>query len=155
MPEQPTHSTDVVYGELGDALVLIPRDRAEELANVRRAVQGSTTWGELWSRLSEERRAQIAEAFGDEEEVPAHDVTLDDVRVPGWDDGDWPEWPAQAMLNWVPAEVQALGTEGSTRLNGEQLELGPERYVDVVAAMEAAGYAMTRDDALVEQASWA
>jgi hypothetical protein len=153
MPEQPTHSTDVVYGELGDALVLIPRDRAEELADVRRAVQRSTTWGELRARLSEERRDQIAENFGDED-VPADDVTLDDVRVPGWDDGDWPEWPAQAMLDWVPAEVQALGTEGSTRLNGEQLELDPERTADVVAAMETAGYAMTRDDAAVEGASW-
>jgi hypothetical protein len=104
MTDDQKTSPDIVYGDLGGALVLVPRDRAEELANVRRAVQGSTTWGELRARLSEERRDQIAENFGDED-VPADDVTLDDVRVPGWDDGDWPEWPAQAMLGWVPAEV--------------------------------------------------
>ncbi|MDO9410067.1 hypothetical protein [Patulibacter sp.] len=146
-------STDIVYGDLGGALVLVPRDRAEELATVRRAVQESMTWGELLSRLSDERRAQIAEAYG-EDEQPADDATLADEPVPGWDDGDWPEAPIQAMLDWVPAEAQALGEEVSTRLSGEHLGLEPARTDEVVAAMEAAGYTMRRDDALVERAVW-
>ena len=151
-PQQPT--TDIVYGDLGGALVLVPRDRAEELATVRRAVQDSATWGELRSRLSAERRAELSKAYG-ENEQPADDTTLVDEPVPGWDDGDWPEAPIQAMLDWVPDEVQALGEEVSTRLSGEHLGLEPARTDEVVAAMEAAGYTMRRDDALVERAAWA
>lgn len=150
-PQPP--DTDIVYGELAGNLVLIRRAQAEELAATRRAVQDSTTWGDLRERLPEPRRAQIAEAF-DGEDPPADDVALADVAVPGWDDGDWPEWPAQLMLDWVPESVRALGAEGETRLSGEYLELLPGRVDEVVAAMEAAGYSMERDDELVERASW-
>jgi hypothetical protein len=153
MTDPITVSTDVVYGELGGALVLIPRDRADELASVRLAVKESATWGELRARLSGERLTEIAEAF-DEEDQPADDVALADEPVPGWDDGDWPAWAAQEMLDWVPAEVQALGSGGSTRLSGEYLELAPEQADEVVGAMRAAGYTLERDDALIERASW-
>ncbi|CAB4958993.1 unannotated protein [freshwater metagenome] len=121
---------------------------------MREAVHASTTWGDLRTRLPPARSAQLAEAFGDDEDRPADGVALADVPVPGWDDADWPESPAQSMLEWVPEDVQQLGTEVSTRLSGEHLELAPERTADVVAAMRAAGYAMERDDALVERAAW-
>jgi hypothetical protein len=153
MTDDQKTSPDIVYGDLGGALVLVPRDRAEELASVRAAVQGATTWGELRSRVSAERRAQIAEGYGDDEQ-PDDDTTLADEPVPGWDDGDWPEAPVQAMLDWVPAEVRALGEEVSTRLSGEHLLLEPARTDEVVAAMEAAGYSIQRNDALVERAAW-
>lgn len=150
---QPPPSTDVVYGELGGNVVLVRRVEAEELAAVRDAVRASTTWGDLRARLSESRRRQLAEAFGDDQ-PPADDVALADEPVPGWDDGDWPEAPVQTMLAWVPEDVRRLGAEVATRLSDEHLELAPEREGEIVAAMQAAGYATQRDDALVERAAW-
>lgn len=150
----PSTTGDVVYGELGGSIVLIRRADAEELAAVREAVRASTTWGDLRARISAARSAEVAEAFGDGEDRPADDVLLADVPVPGWDDADWPASPAQSMLEWVPDDVQRLGTELSTRLSGEHLELVPDRIAEIVAAMRAAGYVMDRDDALVERAAW-
>lgn len=146
-------TTDVVFGELGGTIVLIPRADANELAAVRSAVGASVTWGDLRARLSDARCAELAEAFLDEDQ-PADGVALADEPVPGWDDADWPEAPVQTMLDWVPRDVQELGTQVSTRLSGEHLELAPERTAEIVAAMEAAGYTMDRDDALVERAAW-
>lgn len=77
-PSDSPTATDVVYGELGGVIVLIRRSDAEELAAVREAVHASTTWGDLRTRLPPARSAQLAEAFGDDEDRPGDDVALVD-----------------------------------------------------------------------------
>lgn len=40
--------------------------------------------------------------------------------IPGFDDGDYPEWPAQEMLEWMPADIVSRFGQGvNSVLNGE------------------------------------
>lgn len=75
-------------------------------------------------------------------------------QLPGFSDGDWPEWPAQQALDWVPPEIQRrFGKTNSSVLNGPFLELDPQRAAEIIAAMEEVDYVCERNDALVQSAS--
>lgn len=70
------------------------------------------------------------------------------------EEGDWPEWPAQWMLDWVPQAIQReFGKIDVSRISGEMLTLPPEDFDRIVAAFEAEGYTCRRDDQLVKRAS--
>jgi len=74
--------------------------------------------------------------------------------VPWAADGDWPAWPAQQMLDWVPKAIQQkYGSIGSSHLNGECLTLAPREERQIIAAFRRVGYRCTRDDRLVQRAS--
>ncbi|HWO41474.1 MAG TPA: hypothetical protein VNO43_06685 [Candidatus Eisenbacteria bacterium] len=128
---------DLVYGERGGSLVFIPKYLAVELVNLWAALQSSRTWGELKSRIGDERYQEILmpyfENFYDElsseldltreeameqfqarrglkdleigDRLPEDDDLFDIRDVLGLADGDWPEWPAQEMLNRVPDKI--------------------------------------------------
>ncbi len=102
--------TTLVYG-VGptEELVLIPREQAEALATLYTAFQDSTTWGTLRAALPfvlyAETAARIKEA-DDDAEIPDDAASFEPGMIPGFDDGDWPAFPAQDMLAWLPADVQ-------------------------------------------------
>ena len=74
--------------------------------------------------------------------------------LPGYTDGDWPEWPAQQALHCVPGDIQQqFGKTNSSVLNGPFLELDPRRASEIIEAMEKLGYLCERNDALVQSAS--
>src|SRR5438045_2977908 len=100
--------TRIVYGELGGELVFISQARAEELSAVRLALDESKTWGELLERLaacSQEAHQYIVEYLGDGNEIAADDL-FDSDQIGAIGDGDWPPWPKQEMLSWVPDEIR-------------------------------------------------
>jgi len=39
------------------------------------------------------------------EPLPDDDAAFDVDVLPGFTEGDWPEWPEQKMLDWLPAEI--------------------------------------------------
>ena len=73
--------------------------------------------------------------------------------IPGYEESEWPEWPAQGMLRWIPQAVQqCLGVGGCSRISGDYLALPTEHEAEIVAAMTAAGYDCRRDDPSIEAA---
>ena len=94
----------------------------------------------------------MADAWDERGGPPPNDAPFEAGQIDGVDDADWPAWPPRDALEWVPDSVVALGREVQTRLNGEYLEVAPSRVADLTAALEAAGYSVTRDDALVDAA---
>jgi hypothetical protein len=71
----------------------------------------------------------------------------------GYQDGDWPEWPAQDMEGWVPESVQeAFGSIVDTMLGGSYLRLDPKREGEIISAMARAGFDCSRDDDLTRSA---
>ena len=55
--------------------------------------------------------------------LPTDDDVFDAVDIPGFCDGDWPNWPAQEMLEemleWVPKLMQEkYGNQITSTLNG-------------------------------------
>jgi hypothetical protein len=88
------------------------------------------------------------------ERLPEDKDPLSSYPVPGVDDHDWPAWPAQQMLDWVPKEIrEKYGSMESGRLNGEYLTLKPGDERKITAAFRRAGFRCTRDDALILRAS--
>ena len=148
-------ATDLVYGEVDKSLVFIPREQALELAAVWSALTTSSTWGEFRSRLParrcEDLFRRLAECI---DELPHDDdpFTMDDI--PGVSDGDYPEWPAQEMLKWLPKEIvaAAYGKIETSRLNGLFLTLDPGHEPEIVEALRAAGSRCTKDQQLVLRA---
>jgi hypothetical protein len=161
----------LVYGEAGEGLVFMPKPEADELAALRKALQSSTTWGELRNSVSEERWQGIREAIERVvEDIPDEyreeggiyaldldnpgDAAFDYDTIPGHADGDWPEWPAQQMLEWMPSEIVLhLGEVADSMFNGEYLVLPLKNESAIVEALEAAGWACKRNDDLVQAAS--
>ena len=140
---------DLVYGAVDEScLVFIGRQKADELVAVWDAINASKTWGDLKARLSAERYEE-ATSFLDEPPVE------DEPYVIGlMDDGDWPEWPAQQMLGWVPSTIaEEFGRVGATWISGDMLALDAARETEIVAAFTSAGFSCQRDDELVLRAS--
>jgi hypothetical protein len=88
------------------------------------------------------------------ERAPEDSDAFDSGFVYGLSDGDWPEWPAQEMVEWVPEEIQEqFGRVVATRLNGDYLEFDGSKEAEIVAAFKELGYLCERDDVLVCKAS--
>ena len=145
----------IIYGELGGELVFIPQARADELIAVRLALHESKTWGELLESLaacSAEAHQYIAEYVG--EDGAAAEDPFDSGQIGAIGDGDWPPWPKQEMLAWVPDDIRArFGEIQRTRLSGDALVFTEDQAPVLVAAFEAKGFIVTRDDAAVASAS--
>jgi hypothetical protein len=150
--DPPPQSTRIIYGELGGELVFIPQARANELIAVRLALAESKTWGELLDRLtacSAEAHQYIAEFDG-----YAADDPFDSGQIGAIGDGDWPPWPKQEMLAWVPDDIrERFGQIQRTILNGESLTFTEDQAPLLVAAFEAKGFIVTHDDGAVASAS--
>jgi hypothetical protein len=88
------------------------------------------------------------------ERMPIDSDKFEPEHLPGFTDGDWPEWPAQEALRWVPRDVQQrFGKSVSSSINGPFLTLDPTRASEIIAAMAELGYVCERDDGLVRSAS--
>lgn len=111
--------------------------------------------GHARAGLSEKRWHEIVESIEDAGfELPKDTDTYDLDDVPGYQDGDWPEWPDQLMLSWLPKQVISdFGTVEDSTLNGEYLRLDPSNEGAIVAALSAGGWTCVRDDKLVPDAS--
>lgn len=151
----------LVYGIVNQGLVLMSEEKARELAALHDALRTAQTWNEFKERVSSERYRDVLERLDEndpeEDDIvfePQPDEKFDREAIFGYADGDWPEWPAQEMLAWVPEDIQArFGKCISSTLNGEFLFIEPASIPDVVAALEAQGYMCREDQALVERTS--
>ena len=101
----------------------------------------------------------MREDSSDDEELPDHwepdgETAFDAEQIPGFADGDWPEWPAQAALEWVPQDIQhRFGVEGTSLFSGDYLKLDSEQEPAIVAAFVEHGYTCSRDDTLLLRAN--
>jgi hypothetical protein len=154
----PTLPGAIVIGTVendGLEVVMIPQQEAESLAQLHRALNRAATWGEFKRLAPREHYEDAVSRWMDsnDEEEPASDQPFDPHDIPGRDDGDWPAWPAQDMLAWVPEEVQArFGRSHASVLNGAWLSLTGEAIDEIVASMERLGYRCRRDDELIARA---
>jgi len=68
-------------------------------------------------------------------------------------EGDFPTWQLQEMLDWVPHDIQRqYGTCGSSAVSGPCLEFSARQVREIVAAFETHGYRCERNDLLISRA---
>ena len=140
---------DIVYrvgGDGFDSVLFANRARAEHVAQIRKALYQSKTWGEFRRNLPED---EWEVTFGYRfDEIPQDDqpFTADDAA--GHADGDYPEWLRQSQLNWFPADLvdKYDGEVSMSVLNGEMLDL-PAGYAEEIADdLRQRGHKVERTD---------
>jgi hypothetical protein len=134
-----------------DGLVVMPLREAQRLAKLNEALELSSTWGEFYAQVSDDRDtvAYLRERYDDD--LPAVDRPFDADELCA--EGDWPVWPKQAMLEWLPPSVQDLGTVNDTLITGSFLHLDEGRQDEVIEMFEAEGIECREDrDNLVVRA---
>lgn len=135
---------DIVFRVGGDGyegVLFARREDAERVAQIREALRRSKTWGEFRANLPPgEWESNLQERFLIGEEPP-DDEAFTAGDVPGYADGDYPEWLMQTQLDWFPAElIRKYGDVETSVLNGEMLEL-PAGDADAIAAdLRSMGY---------------
>lgn len=158
MPDHLTKAkgTRIIYGrgQLEREIIFIPASRAEELIAIQHALGVSSTWGELEKHLaacSEEAHqfiVELAEEYGADTDDPFESSKVGTIA-----DGNWPPWPKQEMLSWVPEDIRERFGEFQLTSNGETVTFYDDNESLIVAAFEAEGFVVTRDDAAVASAS--
>lgn len=140
----------LVYGVGLTRLIFMPRQRALDIAQAYEAVDSSATWGELMNRLPSYMRDELVDFF---EEAPDGSEAFERDDVPGLADGDWPGFPAQEMLEWMPRDIQQrFGKIETTVFNGDYLELDSSREQEIVVALEQNGFECIADQQLIGRA---
>lgn len=149
----------LLYGEIdGDGLVFVSMAKAYQLIGLGLALATAHTWGDLRMLVLDDVYRQIVAMVRDtrgreEDWEPAADVAFNTNDLSAYHDGDWPDWPAQEALSWLPIEIQErYGTDEESVLNGPYLHLDPEHEAAIVRDLELAGYRCQRDQRLLEQA---
>ena len=146
---------DIVYriciGSNGLAsVVFAERHRAEEVAKIRHALDQSMTWGDLKRNLPDgEWDAHFQPYFADHGEgAPADSEPFDPGDAPGYEDGSYPTWLAQAQLDWFPSElIKEFGGEvGVCVFNGEVLDLPATAAEKIAEALRAMGHTVISSD---------
>ena len=142
----------------GEFIDLLPGDTWRELERALHEEFGPNHFTEHCERLRTSRpNTSLAEAIdsyrqlspGKERPVLPEDA-FDRMLVPGLVDSDWPPWPAQEMLKFVPKAVQAnYGRVEESVLNGPFLKLDAKRKLDIIRELREAGYRVERHDGLI------
>ncbi len=89
----------------------------------------------------------------DPEALPQPEDAFDPDAIPGYDDGDWPIWPLQYMLEWIPKDIQQrFSTVERSATSGPCLTLMSEKTDEVVKALEKRGFGYIEDESLVIRA---
>lgn len=124
-----------------------------ELADIHDAIQTSSTWTDLRERISDRAYTDLL-AHLDDEQRPAEGDTFDSEEIVPYLEGDWPAWPAQRMLDWVPARIRReFGHAAASAISGDSLVLPADRQDEIVAAFAREGFRCRRDDELVRRAT--
>ena len=113
-------------------------------------------WIEEHSEGTRDQAFKDYQALAFSERLPNDNDAFDRADIPGFCDGDWPDWPQQEMLNWVPTVIQKTYGQGiDSTLNGPFLTFRIEDEKEIVKAFTELGYRCQNDDRFVRQALWA
>ncbi len=141
--------TQVVYGIDGaDRLVVIPMERAEELARVRKARETCKTWNEFKKAVSKDSYKEALHWYG------KPDSGDDPFEIAAFYDGSWPPSPLAELENWLPGKfLEKYATAEEAAIDQVWNELDPARMDEIVRELESLGYSLIRDDRLINLAS--
>ena len=165
--------TEIVYGITNSGLILMPEQRAAELAQVYDALMTALTWGEFKELLPDERYYQKYLLFSEQysgprnvfgEALRPHYLPDEAPFRPGdvfnvEDHACKPGFPEIEMSGWVPAEIQQQYGQtyryhamDANVPAGLVLELDENRVDEIIQALEEKGYHCRQDDDLIDAA---
>ena len=132
-------------------LVFAESERAEEISEMHSALQSSKTWGELKSKLDPEEYERIVSARFDDNDEPRPESSepFDRDEVPGYCDGDYPDWLQQEMDFCLPEEIlEKYATDEVTSLNGNYYHIEEEHEEAICRDLRAMGFKVIKREDL-------
>jgi hypothetical protein len=139
---------DLTWGAINDEAVFGRAALVKELGALRTALDNAQTWGEFRTQVSAKRMREIAD------DDPADDAPFAADEIPGFIDGDWPEWLHQEMLVWLPRDlITEFGTVEDSVLNGQVLSVPAHAGESLAHELERRGWSCLRDDHAVSLAA--
>lgn len=157
METQTTRDKELVYGDSGwGSLVFLQRDLADLYATLAK----SNTWGELKASLSAddyheaiERAFWLTDKAYESQAMPQPEEEFNLYEVSNYCSTDWPDFPLQAMVEWMPADIQEqYGEVKWTMFDGPHLSIDAEQKDEIIQALEEQGYICIEDDFVVSVA---
>ena len=81
------------------------------------------------------------------------DGDFERAMLPGFEDGDWPDWVEQRVMHCLPVQVwRKYGVLHQSVINGPFISFDPKLEAEIVLALESAGFACRRDTPLILRA---
>jgi hypothetical protein len=124
-------------------LVFAEPERAQFVSRIHEAISNSSTWGELRRAMPRQEYSRlIRECFDEEGEPrPRGSDEFDGEQIPGYCDGDYPDWLQQEINGVLPEEVlREFAAVEDTMLNGPYIHIDPEHLPVIKARLEQLGY---------------
>ena len=147
-----SQNRELVYGVYGDELVVMPADRARYLALTWKAMTKAKTWGALRTLAPPKAYREIL-AFQESPRSIRAGHPFDYYVMTPVPDGDYPGFPKQEVMDWMPSEVlEAFGRTQQTAINGDYPGFDPTETRKVVASLRRRGYRCRRNQRLIETA---
>jgi hypothetical protein len=138
-----------VYHSGEPSLVVATRDRALHVARIHWAIESSETWGEFKFKMPRhDIEGYWDQWFDDPESTPRDDDSFDAALVPGYCDGDYPDWLQQEMLETFPRLVEMFGKYEDSVLNGPFCHLPATKAVEVFTVLRGLGFQIEQADDL-------
>ena len=112
----------------GNAVVIARESDAHRVDAIRKAIKTAKTWGEFRAMLPAGEWDSIACSM-DLDEDPAEDIEdsfgdthpFNAERIPGFSDGDYPDWLTQRMLDILPKDILDKYAEISATIHSGNL----------------------------------
>ena len=142
---------NIVYRVGGDGyhcVLFAERSSAERVAQILTALRESTTWGEFRAKLPADEWEDVLQDCFDEDDVRPDDARFHRDMVPGYADGDYPEWLRSSALEWFPPSLikKYGGWVDTSVLNGDALELPASKAEAIAADLRALGHWVEHTD---------
>lgn len=116
-------------------------------------IPSAKTWRQFADMIPVHDWNQLRQILDEDDTTPDLDSKFQSGSLPGFEDGDWPDWAEQHMLGWLPPEACAKYSEvHRSVINGPFLSFDPKLADQIVDELERAGFVCQRDDGLVIRA---
>ena len=132
-------------------LVFATPEAANYTAKIYDAIAHSKTWGQFkWSMPSDEYDSIISYIFDDSSEPrPTDDDEFSMGEIPGFSDGDYPEWLQQEMEYIIPLKIlQEFGMKEDSVFNGPFWQIPVSNKEAIFQALEDIGFELEEADDL-------
>lgn len=137
----PKMKSTLLYYVTSPAVVVAPAEDALLIDCIFRALKESKTWGDFHRAVPEEYE-RIMQTFDEADESrPADNDAFDKNKIGGADEGDYPRWLRQEMLEWLPeaAIIECLDI-GQSAVSGPCPEVRPDNAERLIELLRQAGY---------------
>ncbi len=137
---------------LNRGLVFAYPEQAQRIHEIRTALRANT-WAEFRRLMPAEDYMDLIEAkFADIDEptpIPADKEAFSGDWVPGYFEGDYPDWLQARMDGLLPEKIlRRFGKREQTILNGPYWMIDPKHEAEIVVALEKAGYLVRKREDL-------